>query len=69
LQIAEIGKLDLMLPPAHKGDPRLSRLVLALRALDARSEGVSLVISHLGFLQCMNGRVMAITPSLGCEGL
>lgn len=44
-QIAGIRTLDAMLrnvPPPRESDPRLPRLVLALRALDARAEGASL---------------------------
>lgn len=44
-QFATIRKLDALLrnaSPPRENDPRLFRLVLALRALDARAEGVSL---------------------------
>lgn len=44
-QIATLKILDSLLrgnPPLAVADPRLSRLVLALRALDARREGASL---------------------------
>lgn len=44
-QITEVRKLSALVqnvPPRGQIDPRMNRLVLALRALDARTEGASL---------------------------